>query len=255
MTAVSRRLAIATLVFGWTQLAHAQTAEEIVEKHLAAIGGRAALAKLTSRTMTGTITVSTPGGDISGPVELVAQQPNKTRMLIKLDLSALGAGQMVFDQRFNGETGYVLDSMQGNREISGDQLDTMRNNVFPTPFLNYKAQGATVELGGKEKVGGRDAYVVILKPKSGAAVRQFFDAETFLPVRLIVKITLPQIGDVEQTTDLSDFRDVDGVKVPFAITASSAVQQSSITITKVEHNTKVDDALFSKPPGAQDHER
>src|SRR6185295_12160740 len=105
MMAVSRRLAIAILVLGWTGLAHAQTADEIVEKHLAAIGGRAALAKLKSRTMTGTITVSTPGGDISGPVELVAQAMNKSRMLIKLDLSALGAGQMVFDQRFNGETG------------------------------------------------------------------------------------------------------------------------------------------------------
>jgi outer membrane lipoprotein-sorting protein len=162
---------------------------------------------------------------------------------------------MVFDQRFNGERGYVLDSMQGDRDIAGDQLETMRNNIFPTAFLTYKEQGATVELGGKEKVGDRDAYLVILKPKTGASVRQYFDAESFLPVRLIIKITLPQIGDVEQTTDLSDFRDVDGVKVPFAITASSAIQRSSITITKVEHNTKVDEALFSKPPGAQDHER
>jgi zinc protease len=255
MMAVSRRLAIAILVLGWTGVARAQTADEIVEKHLAAIGGRAALAKLKSRTMTGTITVSTPGGDISGPVELVAEEPNKARMLIKLDLSALGAGQMVFDQRFNGETGYVMDSMQGNREIGGDQLDTMKNNVFPTPFLNYKERGATLELGGKEKVGARDAYLVILKPKTGGAVRQYFDAESFLPVRLIVKINLPQIGDVEQTTDLSDFREVDGVKVPFAITAESAIQHSSITITKVEHNTKVDETLFSKPPGAQDHAR
>jgi hypothetical protein len=90
---------------------------------------------------------------------------------------------------------------------------------------------------------------VILKPKTGAPVRQYFDAESFLPVRVIVKINLPQIGEVEQTTDLSDFRDVDGVKVPFAIIASSAIQRSSITITKVEHNTTVDEALFSKPGG------
>jgi len=249
MRVVSRRLTLALLVVGCAPLVHAQTADEIVEKHLAAIGGRAALSKLKSRVMTGTITVSTPAGDISGPVELTAEQPNKTRMLIKLDLSAVGAGQMVFDQRFNGERGYVLDSMQGDRDIAGDQLETMRNNIFPTAFLNYKEQGATVELGGKEKVGDRDAYLVILKPKTGAPVRQYFDAESFLPVRLIVKINLPQIGDVEQTTDLSDFREVDGVKVPFAITASSAIQRSNITITKVEHNSKIDEAQFSKPGG------
>jgi outer membrane lipoprotein-sorting protein len=249
MRAVSRRLTLALLVVGCAQLAHAQTPDQIVEKHLAALGGRAALGKLKSRVMTGTITVSTPAGDITGPVELTAEEPNKSRMLIKLDLSAVGAGQMVFDQRFNGERGYVMDSMQGDRDIAGEQLETMRNNMFPTAFLNYKEQGATVELGAKEKVNDHDAYLVILKPKTGAPVRQYFDAESFLPVRVIVKINLPQIGEVEQTTDLSDFRDVDGVKVPFAIIASSAIQRSSITITKVEHNTKVDEALFSKPGG------
>jgi zinc protease len=248
MRAISRQLTIAMLLLGWAQAAHAQTADEVVEKYLTAIGGREALAKLKSRTLVGTITVSTPGGDISGPVEMVAQEPNKARMLIKLDLSTFGAGQMVFDQRFNGQTGYVLDSMQGDHDIAGAQLDTMRNNVFPTPFLNYKELGATVELAGKEKIGDRDAYVLILKPKSGASVRQFVDAESYLPVRLLLKVDLPQIGEVEQTTDLSDFREVDGVKVPFAVSASSAVQHSTIKITKVEHNTKIDEALFSKPP-------
>jgi len=249
MRAISRRLTIAMLLLGWAQAVHAQTADEIIEKYLTAIGGREALAKLKSRTMTGTITVTTPGGDISGPVELMAQEPNKARMLIKLDLSTFGAGEMVFDQRFNGQAGYVIDSMQGNRDVAGAQLDTMRNNVFPTPFLNYKELGATVELAGKEKIGDREAYVLILKPKTGASVRQFVDAESYLPVRLMLKIDLPQIGEVEQTTDLSDFREVDGVKVPFAVSASSAVQHSTIKITKVEHNTKIDEGLFSKPPG------
>ena len=249
MRAVSRRLMIATLIVGCAQTAHAQTADEIVEKFLTAMGGRAALVKLKSRTTTGTITVSTPGGDVSGAVELVNEEPNKARMLIKLDLTSFGAGEMVFDQRFNGSTGYVLDSLQGNRDITGTQLETMKNNVFPTPFLNYKELGATVELGGKEKIGDRDVYLLIFKPKTGATVRQFIDAESYLPVRVLVKIDLPQVGEVEQTTDLSDFRDVDGVKVPFAVTASSAVQHSTITITKVEHNTKIDESLFSKPPG------
>ena len=248
MTAASRRLMIAMLILGVAQAAHAQTADEVIEKFLAATGGRAALGKLKSRTTIGTITVSTPQGDISGPIEMLNQEPNKMRMMIKLDLSSFGAGEMVFDQRFNGTTGYVLDSMQGNRDITGAQLDTMKNNVFPTPFLNYKEMGATVELGGKEKIGGRDAYLLIFKPKTGATVRQFVDAESYLPVRVVVKIDLPQVGELEQTTDLSDFHEVDGVKVPFAVEASSAVQHSTIKITKVEHNSKIDESLFSKPP-------
>ena len=242
-----RRLVAFVLMLGWAQVASAQTADDIVEKYLAALGGRAALGKLTSRSMTGTITLSTPGGDISGPVEIQNQQPNKSRTVIKMDLSAFGAGQMTFDQRFDGTAGYVLDSLQGNRDITGNQLENMKNSVFPNPFLNYKERGATVALAGKEKVGDRDAYVLIFTPKSGSAVRQYVDAESYLAIRVVVKVETPQTGELEQTTDLLDYRDVDGFKIPFEVRAASAVQHSTIVITKVEHNVRIDDALFAKP--------
>jgi zinc protease len=244
-TAIRLLLAVAALCS--THAASAQTADEVVEKYLTALGGRAALAKLTSRTMTGTITLTTPQGDLSGPVEIYAVPPNKSRTLVKLDLSAFGAGQMTVDQRFNGTSGYVIDTLQGNRDIAGGQVENMKNSVFPTPLLDFKERGATVELSGKDKVGGRDAYVLVLTPRSGSTSRQFIDAETFLPLRAIIKMELPQIGEVEQTTEFSDYREVDGVKIPFAIRATSAVQSSSIVISKVEHNAKIDEALFSKP--------
>ena len=247
MTTLARRLVIAALMLCWAQAAAAQTADEVVEKYLTAMGGRAAIGKLKSRSMSGTITLSTPGGDISGPVEILNAEPNKSRTLVTLDLSALGAGKVVVDQRFDGTTGYVLDSLQGNRDITGDQLELMRNLSFPNPFLNYKAMGATVELGGKEKIGGRDAYLLIIKPKSGPLVRQYVDAESFLGIRLIVKLNVPQVGDLEQTTDFLDYRDVDGVKVPYVLNSSSAVQRSTIAIDKVEHNAKINETLFAKP--------
>jgi hypothetical protein len=83
--------------------ASAQTADDIVEKHLAAMGGREALGKLTSRRSTGTITVSTPNGVLSGPCEILAKAPNKTRAYMQLDLSALGVpDKMVVEQKFDG---------------------------------------------------------------------------------------------------------------------------------------------------------
>jgi hypothetical protein len=54
-------------------------------------------------------------------------------------------------------------------------------------------------------------------------------------------------GDIEQTSEAFDYREVDGVKVPFRVKNSSTVQSFEITYTKVEHNVKVDEALFSKP--------
>jgi hypothetical protein len=247
MRTALRRLAVAVLILGWAHGASAQTADDIIEKYLTAIGGRAALAKLTSRSMTGTITLSTPGGDISGPVEIQNQQPNKSRTVIRMDLSALGAGQMTFDQRFDGSAGYVLDSLQGNRDITGNQLENMKNGVFPSPFLTYKERGATVELAGKEKIGERDAYLLIFTPKSGSVVRQYVDAETFLTVRVVVKVETPQVAELEQVTDLLDYRDIDGFKIPFQVKAVSAIQRSTIVIDKVAHNVRIDDALFSRP--------
>ena len=247
MNVATKRLAMAVLFLGWALGASAQTADDIVEKYLAAIGGRAALAKLTSRSMSGTMTLSTPAGDVSGPVEIVNQQPNKSRTLIRMDLSSIGAGQMVFDQRFDGISGYVLDSLQGNRAITGNQLENMKNGSFPSPLLNYKERGATMELAGKEKVGERDTYVLIFKPRIGSVVRQYLDAESYLPLKVMVKVEAPQVGEFEQTTELLDYRTVDGLKIPFLIRSTSSVQNSTIAITKVEHNVRIDDTLFSKP--------
>jgi hypothetical protein len=240
------RLAITGLLLCLAHTAAAQTADEIVEKHLAATGGRAALGKLTSRSMSGTISLTTPGGELSGPFELVNEAPNKARTVITLDLSALGAGKMVFEERFDGKTGYVIDSMQGNREVTGNHLDNLRNEMFPTPLLNYKERGETVELGGKETISGREAYLVILRPKSGPALRRSIDAESYLEVRFITTASGQQ-GDIEQTIDLLDQREVDGVKVPFAFKGTSDVQAFSVQVTKVEHNQTIDQSVFSRP--------
>ena len=65
----------------------ALTADQIIEKHLTALGGREALAKITSRRATGTVSVSTPAGPLGGPVELTAKAPNKMRADIRIDLT------------------------------------------------------------------------------------------------------------------------------------------------------------------------
>lgn len=250
MTKFTRSLFVAVALLGWSHAAVAQTADEVIEKHLAAIGGRAALAKLQSRQMIGTITLSLPtGGDVTGSVEALAAVANKARTLIKLDLTALGAGPIQIDQRFNGTTGYMLDSMQGDRPITGTQLEAMKSSVFPSPFLNYKERGGSVELKGKEKLGERDAYLLVFTPKDGAVVRQYVDAESFLPMRTVTAVEVPGMGVLDQVSEFLDQRDVDGVKVPFLIKSSSAAQSFTINVTKVEHNVTVDEKLFVKPGG------
>lgn len=239
-------LLLVALVLGGSNAARAQTADEIVDKTIAAVGGREALGKLTSRHTTGKITISTPAGDLPGTIEIFNQAPNLSRTLLNIDLSALGAGTMTLDQRFDGSVGSALDSMQGPRDISGDQLANMKNADFPTPLLRYKEKGMKIALAGKEKVGDKDAYALSLTPQSGPPSRVFVDAASYLPLRLIVTLEVPEAGKVEQTSDLSDYREVDGIKVPFAIRNSSPIQTVTVKVDKVEHNVTIDPALFHK---------
>ncbi len=228
-------------------IASAQTADEVVEKHLAAAGGREALGKLTSRHATGTVTISAGGQEISGLVETFAKAPNKMRVSMKLDLTAMGAGEMVVEQRFDGTTGYMLNSMQGDAAITGNQLENMRNAAFPSPLLRYKDAGTKVELVPNEKLAGKDVIVLLVTPKTGSAVRMFLDPETYLVARTVATINSPQAGgSIEQTSDLSDYRAVDEVKLPFRVATTNPLQAVTLVFKSVEHNVPIDDAMFTK---------
>lgn len=241
------RTAIAVVVLACAQIAAAQTAEEIIDKSIAAMGGRAAFDKIKTRSMSGTITLNTPVGDIPGSIEILNARPNKARTLIKADLSSVGAGPLTIDQRFDGQNGYVVDTLQGNREMTGNQLDNLRNGGFPHAFLNYQDVGFSVKLQGKEKLGNGEAYVLVLEPAKGSTIRQLVDAQTMLPVGFSLTVSVPQMGDVEQTTTLEDYREVDGIKLPFKLTSSSSLQSFTVTLDKVVHNVEADEKLFVKP--------
>lgn len=247
MNAVSRRLVVALLMLVWARTAPAQTADEIIERGIAAGGGREALAKLTSRATTGTMTVTTPGGDIAGTMEVLNQAPNKMHTVITLDLSAMGGGLMTLDQRFDGTTGHATNSMQGETPVTSGQVDVWRNAIFPSLFLDYKQRGTKIELTGREKIGNQDVFVLLVTPAKGPASRIWMDAKTYEPVKTVTTVETAETGPVEQTIVLSDFRQVDGVQVPFKLVGSSAVQTFTIVVTKVEHNVKVDPARFAKP--------
>ena len=225
----------------------AQTADEIVEKHLAALGGREALEKIQTRVSTGKVTVTTPVGDLGGTVEAFAKAPDKSRTLIKVDVSALGAGIITNDQRFDGTVGYVIDTLNGDRDITGSQLDALKNNGFPTAWLDYKTRGHVVSLAGKEMVGDRPAFVLEVTPKTGPKARSWVDAETYLVLKTSVTVDAPAIGALEQIMEFGDYRTVDGIKVPFMVKSLNPAQTVTGVLTDVKHNVEIDEASFRKP--------
>jgi len=120
MRAIKRGLLAGVLLLMGAAAASAQTVDEVIEKAIAAEGGREALAKVTSRSTKGTISVNTPGGEFGGPVEAVNQAPNKQRTLVTIDLSAAGMGNAVIDEG-------LLEGLDGGVAVRlEDQLGAVR---------------------------------------------------------------------------------------------------------------------------------
>jgi outer membrane lipoprotein-sorting protein len=117
-------------------------------------------------------------------------------------------------------------------------------------MLTYKENGSTAVLNGREKVGEREAFAIQLTPKAGPAIRAFIDAESFMLVKTIISVNVPQLGGpIEQVVEFSDFRDVDGVKIPYVTKSTNPVQSITSVVKDVKQNVEIDDTTFSKPAG------
>ncbi len=226
----------------------ADTVQSVIDKHIAAMGGREALMKLTSRKSTGTIAIGMQGIELAGPVELYSKAPNKSRAVLSIDLAAVGGpGTLTIEQIFDGVVGWSIDPMQGDKEITGAQLENMKYSFFPSPFLDKNGGAAKLELLPRETVAGTSWILMKVTHASGNFVTMYFDPATYLLARAVTMVENPMGGGMmQQSGESQDYRTVDGIKVPFTIINSSELQTITMKLTKVEHNVAMDDAMFKK---------
>ena len=96
-------------------------------------------------------------------------------------------------------------------------------------------------MGGRTGAGGVEAA----RPEGGTPDRFYFDAQTGLRLRVISRHHDAQ-GVMEQRVDYEDYREVDGVKLPFVIHETSGDSTLTIKINEVRHNVTLDDSQFAK---------
>jgi hypothetical protein len=214
------------------------TAEEIIEKSLAATGGRQAHQRLTSVRMLGTFELPAVGA--TGKVELLAKAPNKR--LTRTEVEGFGEVK----QGFDGEVAWADNPMQGYVELSGDALAVIRREAVFLGDLKWRELYARAELKGKQKLGEREVYVVQLTPREGKPITRYYDAESFLLVRADAEQPTMQ-GMTVVETRFSDYRDVGGRKLPFTITQLIPDGELIVRITEVQENVEIPDALFRPP--------
>jgi photosynthetic reaction center cytochrome c subunit len=213
------------------------SADQIVNRYVEAVGGRAAWKKLTSRVSTGTIDV--PDMQISGTVEFHEKAPNRLLRVIILN----GAS---FRQGFDGTTAWTDDPQDGLRTETGAELEDTRFDADFYHPLDLRQLYSKFTLTGTEIIGEHDAYVVEAARAGADADKMYFDVKTGLAIRLISKRHTPEGVSVYQE-DLEDYREVDGIKLPFTVHQSISQPSFTITFTEVRHNVELDDSEFLKP--------
>jgi zinc protease len=215
----------------------ALTADQILDNYINAIGGREAWKKLTTRISTGTIDV--PAMNLSGLVTVREKAPNRSIFTVNFN----GA---VFQQGFDGTVAWSADPQNGLREQTGDELaETKRDSDFYHP-LDLRQMYSKITVVGTDKLNERDAYVVEASSNDLGTDRIYFDTQNGLVLRIVGQHHTLE-GAATFTEDFSDFREVDGIKLPFTVHQESPGSTFTIKFTEIRHNEAIDDAAFSKP--------
>jgi outer membrane lipoprotein-sorting protein len=222
--------------------ASAQSVDDILAKNYKAKGGLEKLKAVKTSRTSGTMTVG-PGMEV--PFTMVQKRPNSMRM----DITFQG---MTVVQAYDGKTGWMINPMQGRKEAEPLPEDALKQVDLQAdmdgPLVDYKAKGSTVELLGKEKVEGSDAYKIRVTLKSGDVLDFYLDADSYLEVRIDGKMKI-RGTDVESQTVVGDYKEVDGLMIAHSMESSQkgSQQKQKMIIKTLELNVPVDDAQFKMP--------
>ncbi|HLW85962.1 MAG TPA: c-type cytochrome [Candidatus Sulfotelmatobacter sp.] len=213
-----------------------RSADQLLDKYVQALGGAAAVEKVTSRVMKGTIAF----GDKSFPIDLYSKDPYK-----RISFTHMPEGDNV--TAFDGRDGWLGTVGHPMREMHGADIDGASIDADLHLATHLRRIFSKVSTRGTEKVGDRDTYVVVGLREGKPPLRLYFDQQSGLLLRLVRFAETP-LGSLPTQIDYADYREADGVKVPFRWTLARPNGRFTIQITELKQNVPVDEAKFAKPP-------
>jgi photosynthetic reaction center cytochrome c subunit len=210
------------------------TAQKILEKFLAAVGGADALQKIKTRVQKGTLDAF---GDKS-PIEIYSIAPDK-----RVSISHLSSGASV--TAYNGTVGW-LAMPRGFHQMSPaeQQAASIDAQLYLPARLPELYQDFHVWPG--ETIDGHATYLVSAKGKNLPALRLYFDQESGLLLRQIRYAETP-LGNNPTEIDYADYRPTDGVKIPYRWTLARPNGRFTIQVDDLRQNVPVDEKLFVMP--------
>lgn len=211
------------------------SADQLVDKYVQAVGGAAAVDKVTSRVMKGTIDF----GGKSLPIDIYAKEPEE-----RISFTHMAEGDSV--TAFNGHEGWLGTPGHPVREMHGSDLDGAAIDADLHLATHLKPMFTEMRVQGTEKIGDREAYVVVGQREAKPPIRLYFDQQSGLLVRL-VRFGDTALGLLPTQIDYADYRETNGVKIPYRWTLARPSGRFAIQVTDVKQNIPVDDAKFTKP--------
>jgi photosynthetic reaction center cytochrome c subunit len=204
-----------------------------------AAGGAAAIDKVSSRVMKGTIDF----GGKSLPIDIYSKDPEK-----RISFAHMAEGDSV--TAFNGHEGWLGTPGHPLREMHGSDLDGASIDADLHLATHLKTMFSELRVRGTEQVGEHEAYVVVGQREGKPPIRLYFDEQSGLLVRL-VRFGETALGWLPTQIDYADYRDTKGVKIPYRWTLARPSGRFTIQVTEVKQNIPVDEAKFAKPAAEQ----
>jgi hypothetical protein len=240
----NRFLLLSVLCLGLFFKGFAQSADEIVDKYVAATGGADRWAKLKTMRISGNLDLA-PG--MKAPFSIAMMDRNKMRFELEIQ-------GMKMIQALDGDSGWKVMPFQGKTDperMSEEEVRASKEQADYTGDLyDYKTKGSVVEMLGKEDMEGTETFKLKVTKKNGDVKYIYLDATSFLPLKETSKQKFND-KEVEMSTINSNFQTVDGITMPFTIEIRGGDDQSgggqAMTYDKVEINPSIDAKLFAMP--------
>jgi hypothetical protein len=211
----------------------AQTVDEVIAKHIEALGGKEKIEKIQNVVMEGSFvfqgtTISVTTTQIQG--KLFRQDIN---------IAGIKGYDIITDKE-----GWAFAPYQGMQKPEPKTAEDIREGQsdleIAGSIYNYAAKGNKIELLGKEDVEGTDCFKLKIILASGKEQTVFLDPVSYLIVRTVEK-KKANGQEMEIISDLSDYREVEGVKFPFSIT----IPFGTVNMSSIKANQTLDEKVFN----------
>jgi outer membrane lipoprotein-sorting protein len=237
------RKALVGLVAGATLVAPAfsQTVDEVIAKANEARGGLERMKAVQSVRMKGKMTM---GPGLEAPITIEMKRPRNARMEFTIQ-------GMTGVQAYDGQQAWGISPMGSKQPepMPAEMAKDLDNQAdIDGPLVDYKAKGHQVELVGKEKVEGSDAWKLKVTLKSGDVQCIYLDADSHLEIRNEAKRTI-RGSEVELENTIGDYKEVGGLLWPHSIQsgAKGRPEKQSFAFESIEVNPAIDDSRFKMP--------